>query len=90
MSYLKPNNPGGVGTKPAADYSEGERASALMQLEDAFTRMINAPRPRPIDRAFADTFVQMATGTEREPHIPPEILAAATPRPEDTSKGKTK
>lgn len=75
MSHLRPNGPDGH-AKPIGEYTPGEKASALMQMDDAARARIQ--QNKPIDKKTANLMVDMAKGTEKEDTLAPEVVDAAT------------
>jgi hypothetical protein len=75
MSHLRPNGADGH-AKPISSYSEGEKASALMQMSDAAG--VRIAQNKPIDKRTASLMVDMAKGTEKEDTLAPEVVDAAT------------
>lgn len=80
MSHLRPNYPAGhekVGqSKPVAEYTAGEKASALTQTTDAALDRI--AKSKPIDKVTANLIVDLAKDSEKEDSLPTEITDAAT------------
>lgn len=75
MSHLRPNNAAG-GTKAISEYTDGEKASALLQTTDAANARI--AQGKPIDKTTASLIVDLAKGTEKEDTLPKEVIDAAT------------
>lgn len=75
MSHLRPIDSSTGKTKAVLDYSEGEKLSALTQVEEAIRVRIAAKQP--IDQATAQLAVTLSTGTPKEGTLAPEIIKAA-------------
>jgi hypothetical protein len=75
MSHLRPNGPDGH-AKAVKDYTPSEKASALMQIDDA--ARIRIGNGKPIDRKTASLMVELAEGTEKAESLQQEVIDAAT------------
>lgn len=76
MSHLRPNNAQTGHAKPISEYTDSEKASALMQMSDAAGMRI--AQNKPIDKKTASLMVDLAKGTEKEDTLAPEVVDAAT------------
>lgn len=86
MSHLRPIDRETGKPKAYADYTQGEKLSALMQIEGEL--IIAHAQGKAVDPVTAALVVQLARGTPKEQHIQPWILAAVPTTQSVQEKGK--
>lgn len=75
MSHLRPIDPETGQAKKIEDYTEGERASALVQISDDHQKKISENKPIPPESARLAK--QLAQGSGKEGTLEPQVEAAA-------------